>query len=347
MKILHIIDTLNIGGAEKVCLDMITMLLDAGHQADCMVISAKGPLYQKIDIRANSVFLDRKSKFNLSKMRKCADIASGYDIVHVHMRHTWAYVKLSCLLFRCTSKLIFHDHFWKIETIKDATFRLKGLFKPAYYIGVSNDHIEWARQFLRLSEKNTFLLANTIIPKNNHSDRYHGDMIMVSNLRSVKNILFGITLGNKLKRKLTIFGNHDGSSYADEVLELTKKSEFVRIIQNEVDIQQYISNFNLGIHTSFSETGPLVLLEYMSQGLPFITYDTGEVVNKIRVELPSFIASTFDEKEWEKRISSLDDEIKVNGAALKQKLQYLFNEKFSPQRYLDQCLKIYQSVLTS
>ena len=43
MKILHVIDTLNIGGAEKVCLDLITMLLDAGHQADCMVISAKGP----------------------------------------------------------------------------------------------------------------------------------------------------------------------------------------------------------------------------------------------------------------------------------------------------------------
>ena len=172
-------------------------------------------------------------------------------------------------------------------------------------------------------------------------------MIMVSNLRSIKNIHFAIVLANTLKRKLMIFGNHDGSSYADDVLELAEKSEYVRIIQKETDIQQYVSNFKLGIHTALSETGPLVLLEYLAQGLPFITSDTGEVVNQIREELPAFVVSTFDEKEWEKRIKSFDNEIRVDGLALKEKLKYLFNEKFSPQRYLDQCLKIYQSVLTS
>jgi len=346
VKILHVIDTLNTGGAEKVCLDMITLLLDAGHQVDCMVISAKGPLYNKIDVRAKSIFLGRKSKFNVCKMRKCAQIASGYDILHVHMRHTWAYVKLSCLLFRCTPKLIFHDHFGDISIDKKPTYSLKGLLKPRFYIGVSRELTEWAVAKLKIDEKSVSLLENIVIPNSEHSERYFGDWVMVSNLRSTKNIMFAIRLADKMKRSLIIFGNHDGSSYADDALELAEKFEFVRIVQNEIDIQQYVSNFKLGIHTAFSETGPLVLLEYMAQGLPFITSDTGAVVNKIREELPSFIVSTFDEKEWEKRINSLDIEIRVNGPALKQKLQYLFNEKFSPQRYLDQCLKIYQSVLT-
>ena len=85
-------------------------------------------MFDKIDKRSKAFFLDRKSKFNLFTMRKCAKIASGYDIVHVHMRHTWAYVKLSSLLFRRSSRLIFHDHFGDIAIDQKPTYRLKGTF---------------------------------------------------------------------------------------------------------------------------------------------------------------------------------------------------------------------------
>lgn len=345
MRILHVIDTLNIGGAEKVCLDLITLLLDAGHQADCLVISYKGPLYEKLDYRAKAVFLNRRNKFNLCTMRKCALVASGYDIVHVHMRHTWAYVKLSSLLFNREMKLVFHDHFWEIGTAKDVTYKLKGIFKPTYYIGVSKDHIEWARLFLRIDAANTFSLANTIIPKYSISKKYYGDLIMVSNLRSIKNIHLGIKLAITLKRKLIIFGNHDGSEYADGVVEAVQESEYVELIQNETDIQQYLGNFALGIHTSLSETGPLVLLEYMAHGLPFITSDYGEVVNQIRQELPNFIASSFNEVEWRHKIEFIEQEKQINGEKLNQRLKALFAEKFSPEAYIEQCLKIYQNVL--
>lgn len=346
MKILHVIDTLNVGGAEKVCLDLITLLLDGGHQADCLVISTKGPLYAKIDIRAKSVFLDRESKFNLCKMRKCARIISEYDIIHVHMRHTWAYVKISIMLFGRSDKLIFHDHYGDIAIDQKPTYRLKGLFKPHFYIGVSNELTEWATKKLKMNETSVFLLENTVIPTSDYSDRYSGDWVMVSNLRPTKNILFAIRMADRMNRTLVVFGNHDGSSYADEVINAAKKTDNVRLVANETDVQQYLVNFKLGIHTALSETGPLVLLEFMAHGLPFIATNTGEVLNKIREELPTFIASTFDEEKWEKQIISLEDEIRCNGEALRQKMQNLFNEKFSPQRYLDQCLKIYQSALT-
>ena len=345
MKILHIIDTLNIGGAEKVCLDMITMLLDAGHQADCMVISAKGLLFDKIDKRSKAFFLDRKSKFNFFTMRKCADIASGYDIVHVHMRHTWVYVKLSSLIFYRRIRLIFHDHFWEIKTSEDATFRLKGIFKPQFYIGVSNEHVAWARKNLKIGDENLFVLKNTIIPDYRQSNKYYGDLLMISNLREVKNVLFGIRLANYLKRKLTIFGNHEGSEYGDIVLKEAANSEFVTIIQGESETQKYLNNFSFALHTAFSETGPLVLLEYMAHGLPFVTSATGEVVDQIKDVFPYLIAESFDMAEWEQKIIVLENRIRKEGKTLASDLKGVFEEKFSPERYLDQCLKIYQSVL--
>jgi glycosyltransferase involved in cell wall biosynthesis len=347
MKILHVIDTLNIGGAENVCLNIITMLIDAGHQSDCVVISVKGPLFDKIDQRATAIFLNRKNKFSLCTMWKFTLIASRYDLVHVHMRHTWVYVKLSSILFNRRLKLIFHDHYWKIETSKDATYRLKGIFKPTYYIGISNEHIKWANRFLKIGKRQTYLLANTIIPRYNKSEKYHGEIIMVSNLRSVKNIHFGITLANTLQRKLTIFGNHDGSKYADGVVQAVKESDYAELVQNETDIQQYLDNFQFGIHTSFSETGPLVLLEYLAHGLPFITADCGPVVNQIREELPGFIATSFNKEEWIHKIELLELENKIHRDNRNRQLRDIFTRKFSHQDYLEQCLEIYQNVLTS
>lgn len=345
MKILHVIDSLNIGGAEKVYLDLVSMLLDAGHQVGCMVISARGPLYDKIDNRAQIIFLGRKSKFNPLTMRRCTLIASRYDIVHVHMRHTWAYVKLSSVLFKKIKGLIFHDHFGDIAINNNVTFRLKGFLKPHCYIGVSKELVDWARASLNLKEGHLHLLKNTIIPKYDCSDLYKGDWVMVSNLRETKNILFAIGLAERMKRQMVIFGNHDGSWYADKVIAAAEASDFGQIVQNEYHVQKYLGNFSLAVHASYSETGPLVLLEYLAHGLPFITYDCGEVVNQIRQELPDFIASSFNEEEWKLKIEFIELEKQINGEKLDQRLKALFAEKFSPKAYIEQCLKIYQNVL--
>ena len=280
-------------------------------------------------------------------MHRCAALTSGYDIVHVHMRHTWVYLRLACLIFSPSIRLIFHYHYGDIAIDQKTTYRLRGLFKPRFYIGVSRELTRWAIAKLKINETSVFLLENTSVPHYGYSDRYQGDWVMVSNLRSTKNILFAIRMAIKMKRKLVIFGNPDSSLYAKEALKFAENSEYAKVVQNETNVEQYFGNFKLAIHTALSETGPLVLLEYMAHGLPFITSSTGEVVSKIREDLAIFIASTFDEEEWEKSISYLEGEIRSNGEALKQKLQNLFNEKFSPKNYLDQCLKIYQNVLAS
>lgn len=346
MKILHVIDSLNVGGAEKVCIYLLSMLRETGHEADCMVITSKGPLHEKIDKRARLFFLNRKRKFSLIKMYKCAMIASEYDIIHVHMRHTWAYVKLSSLIFNSKLKLIFHDHFWGIRTPLDANFRLTGIFKPQFYVGVSYEHRKWAKENLKISDEHLFVLRNTILPDYGQSNIYFGDLLMISNLREVKNVLFAIRLANYLKRRLTIFGNTDGSHYADMVLKEGAKSEYITIIQGESEIQKHLSNFSLAIHTSIYETGPLVLLEYMAHGLPFITYKVGSVVEEIADKFPDMIIESFQLDDWEVKINLLEGRIKNGDKELSSDLIRVFEEKFSPDDYLNKCLKIYQNVLS-
>ncbi|NMB64133.1 MAG: glycosyltransferase [Spirochaetes bacterium] len=61
MKIIHIIDSLKIGGAGKVCLNLITLLIDASHQANCMVISARGQFFNKLTTDQKPSFLTEET----------------------------------------------------------------------------------------------------------------------------------------------------------------------------------------------------------------------------------------------------------------------------------------------
>jgi glycosyltransferase involved in cell wall biosynthesis len=43
-----------------------------------------------------------------------------------------------------------------------------------------------------------------------------------------------------------------------------------------------LAGADAGIVTSKNETGPLVVLEYMAAGLPFVATDTGEITRQVR-----------------------------------------------------------------
>ena len=61
--------------------------------------------------------------------------------------------------------------------------------------------------------------------------------------------------------------------------------------------QAYLHNAKVGLHVSKSETGPLVLLEYMCKSMPFIAYDTGEIAQHIKINFPSLIKDNFDMRD--------------------------------------------------
>ncbi len=340
VSILHVIDRVEVGGAEKVFLDLTYLLLNENLKVDVLLISGKGALFKQIDTRNGISFLNRKNKFSLFKLFECAAICARYQIVHIHMRHTYAYVKLAQLISFKKFTIIFHDHNNKIDTIP---FSLNGLFKPIFYIGVSQQLIEWAVSKLKIDKNKTFLLRNIIIPSNNSVEINLGkDLVMVSNISPVKNIEFAIELANTLKRNLLIFGNAPETKYAQNILNLIEDSPYVEIVKKETEVQRFFGNFSLAIHTSFSETGPLVLLEYLSRGLPFLAHETGEVANLLRKEIPECFIHKLDVNSWKVRIEML-----VANPPSPDKLKRLFNKYFGAKQYVQQCVAIYEQVVNS
>jgi glycosyltransferase involved in cell wall biosynthesis len=340
MKVLQVIDRLNIGGAERVFVNLTKLLVGKGILVDALLFQSGYPLESEISRNSRVHILNRKNKYSLLKLYKAHRICSHYDIVHVHMRHCFAYIKLAQRLFGGRYKIILHDHYGDIEIDKTILLRLKVL-KPEYYIGVSNTLLKWGIYDLKMQPSHAFLLGNTIQPQNGHyaSARPAKKAILVSNLRPTKNIEFAIKLFKETGWELDIYGNKADEHYYQKLTELIGTTDKIRIISNVTDLSSVYDQYTIAIHCSRSETGPLVLLEYLAYGVPFIAYKTGEVAEIVSKELPQLFMDSFEPNEWKKRIEEI-----IEMKALPQKQKAIFNKYFSPDAYVQKCLEIYRCV---
>ena len=342
MKVLHIIDRLDIGGAERAFLDLTKLLLDNNVYVDTLCISAKGELYDTIDNRAKKFYLKRKNKFSLFKLLKCAKFCSKYDIVHVHMRHTYAYVKLAQLISFSTFKILFHDQFGDIQLNKKVPFTMRFLMKPTYYIGVSNMLKNWSIEHLKINPTNSWVLKNTVIPQHQSEivERTK-DWVVVSNVRSTKNIEFAIILSEMCSKSLDVIGQKGKDDYSKRIeLEISKSNKCL-LLDNISNVQPYLSEYKMALHTSKSESGPIVLMEYMANGLTFLAHKTGEVADVLYDLLPECFVLDLDQSNWINAIKNLEEFPPSD-----EKLKNLFKIHFGPEKYVEQCLKIYQHIVS-
>ena len=65
-SVIHITDTLEIGGAEKMLIEIANKFKKEGHKVSVMILlKKKNPLISKINKDINVYELERKSKYNL------------------------------------------------------------------------------------------------------------------------------------------------------------------------------------------------------------------------------------------------------------------------------------------
>ena len=342
LKILQVIDMLNIGGAERVCTMLCNMLNEAEHSVAMLLLVGNGKMISSLNKTIPLVKLNRRNKFNLITMYKCAKIIRDYEIIHIHMRHNFRYIRLVQRLFLVKSKLILHDHYGNIDRDFSVPFGLNFILKPTYYIGVSETLTEWAHKYLKIPHDNIFVLKNTItkeiVKKDNIAKK---GLVLVGNIKPIKNQYFAIQLMNHLDSTLTICGGiHDKNYYkllVDLITELKIKNK-IFFKHDVTNIQQELHYYELGLQTAESESGPLVLIEYLAQSLPFLSYNTGQVVEDIKNDLPDLIMDNFDIDNWIKSIAefkNIDTELLVQ----------VYEKYYGKKKYLANCEAIYNVVM--
>jgi len=356
IRVLHVIDTLRIGGAERVLIDICNIQKLNHLNVSVLLLTEDDQMSDQLYNEIPIIRLGRRHKFNVLSLFKANTICNSYDIVHVHLRYNFRYIALAKLIFNGRYRLILHDHFGDIEN--DIRIPLGARFllrNNAWFIGVSQPLVEWAVNQIGLNHARCFLLSNIVVKKNivlndlaTNSNSIR--ILIVSNFRLSKNHLFAIrllkTLSEVLSIRITMVGQVVENNYMSELeLEICKNelNDILTIRHDCNDVQSIIGEFDLAIHTAHQESGPLVLIEYLSQGLPFVAYKTGEVSNQLVNHFPEFFMNNFEIMEWCNRITLVLQNRKVFQA----KMQSVFDEIYSTNKFSERINTIYNTIIST
>jgi glycosyltransferase involved in cell wall biosynthesis len=346
LRILYVIDTLEVGGAESVCLDIFYNITIYDVCPDLLVIQGKNKTEYNLIKSRNIFYLNRKSKSSFGAYLKLTFLLRKYKIIHCHLNHTFRYVKCTQFLFYpflFKQKIVLHDHgFGQMRNIKDVF--LSKLFIPHFYITVTPEKSNWGQINYGLDIGKSAVLTN-LLPRlgseNNLSITNKNqlkDLVIVGNVKYVKNHKFAALVAKELNRSLDIIGKLQDIECSEEVLKVSEGK--VTFLTDIGDVSLVLPIYKMGLFTSFNESGPIVLLEYLASGLPFVSHNVGSIGKILEQYFPEMFLKNLVVEEWCGRISELNNSYQLD----MDKVNFVFDNHFNREIYFKKLVDIYKKL---
>jgi glycosyltransferase involved in cell wall biosynthesis len=128
----------------------------------------------------------------------------------------------------------------------------------------------------------------TSTPRRETSPSNRPNLILVGELTPRKRVDVAILAVEGLRRRhgrscpvLYIYGDGAAREYLSEIVSMLEMQEVVRFCGFQRNILERCSDTDILVMSSISETGPLVVLEAMSRGMPIVATDVGDVPSMI------------------------------------------------------------------
>jgi glycosyltransferase involved in cell wall biosynthesis len=283
MKIIQVIDTLNIGGAERMCVNISNLLTTKSIDNSIVVTRKLGPLSKQVD----AVRIDLISK------KHGLDIIAFYhffkiiknkrpDVIHAHSTSIYWSVLLKIICPRL--KIIWHDHEGMSEFLKDDSRKLVKYISRFFdsVLVVNQILLDWNLKNLRTKEvyflRNFSLFKKEINQKSNEIVR----IVCLANFREQKDhmtLFKALTLiPNNIIYECVCAGQISDINYFNLLKTYCTENLANKVIfAGEVeDVEQLLLSGDIGVLSSKSEGLPVALLEYGCAGLPVVATQVGQ-----------------------------------------------------------------------
>lgn len=289
MRVLQLIDSLEVGGAERVAVNMANALSNHVEVSHLCTTRAEGLLKENVNRNVRYVFLNKKSTFDVVAIFKLCSYISKHKITIIHAHSSSFFLATIVKIFNCNLELVWHDHYGDSDFLHNRRFKvLKACSKFFNHIFCVNTALqEWAN--LKLKCKSVSYLPNfAVINNETVKTKLFGEdrkrIICLANLREQKD---HITLLLAFKKVIEIHNDWSlhlvGKDFNDSYSERIKSYILVENLKNNVfmygsktDTFYILSQCDIGVLSSKSEGLPLVLLEYGLAKLPVIATQVGE-----------------------------------------------------------------------
>lgn len=365
MHVMHVIDSLDVGGAERAAIDLANVSVKSGFQVSFCTTRHAGALASELSPAIQTYHLNRTKRFDWGAMRHFVQLIgeTQVDIVHAHMRSTAALMTLLKTLGWLKAPVLLQDHsgveidssvplwlsWWGRRVIDQYVGVYPKLCQWAKRAGFRDERIGYVGHAMNLSRLNS-VQAIDVRREFDLPDRPVG--IVVGNIRLEKgtDTLVQMIASSAIAREAVylVVGRDADSQFAQACRELVRKhglEQIIYFVGLRQDVPSLLRSVDFAIMPSRSESGPLVLIEFLASGLPFVSFDVGDLGAQIRrLGVPGF-ALLGDVARLRQALEELlvmsPQERRQRGAVGRE----VAEEHFSIEAKLDEWQRIYERLL--
>jgi glycosyltransferase involved in cell wall biosynthesis len=319
MRILHVIDNLNTGGAEHMLLNLATEQCRRQHLVEVLCMFELGDLAGQMQAQGVRVTACHKqSGFDWACVRTMLRIVSQFkpDVVHTHClmgNYYLAFVRLllasrSCLIVTrhgllrgghvARLGLLFHVSLWftdwavgVCDAVSEELFTQHARFTPRI-VSIKNG-IDVQRFQVRNPQQHLVLTSQLGLPE---QARIIG---IVARLNPVKNHqllleAFAIIKQQLPEAALVVIGEGECRPALEASIQRLKLPDAVFLLGDRSDVHTLLAGCDVFVLSSDNEGYSLALLEAAASGLPLVATDVGGNVDIVNPDLNGLLVPAKD-----------------------------------------------------
>lgn len=287
MKILYVISSLEIGGAQRLMADLLP-LMKKEHDVTILVNKHVDSVFERtiIECGVKIISMNQPNLFSITNLFSLIKLIKGYDVVHVHLFPSLYWVALA--VFFVKTNLVYTEHNTSNRRRGKWYFRPIERFIYSRYrriISISDQTQEALMTWLgaRKDDKRFVVINNGInisAFKNVEKEIiYPHTLIMVARFAPAKDQKTIIRAVALLDKDVHVIFVGDGESLEDckSLAQELNVDERVHFVGMQSNVPSWLAKANIGIQSSFWEGFGLTAVEMMAAGLPVIATDVDGV----------------------------------------------------------------------
>jgi glycosyltransferase involved in cell wall biosynthesis len=354
MKIAHVVDSMDVGGAETIVAQMCRLQRDQGHDPRIYAVASLGALGEQMLREGFSVktHLGRSLPDGMRNFFRTFKEAHP-DIVHIHNPTPTIYAAMPARMTGVPS-IISTRHSLVAEP-RNRTVELKYAVAARccdWVVGICDATANNLKDIRSIPRRKIVRVYNGAAPlkraaKEQQPQKDGFTLIFVGRLEPVKNhslLLRAFAAAHASMSSLRLWMVGDGSERPrlENLANELGISAWVTFWGQRLDVTPFLSAADVFIMSSKSEGLPMSLLQAFSLGLPAIVTDIGGMAEVVRLSKAGLTASVTDPAEMAAAILRLahDD---AEREQLSKNAEEAFRSRFTLQAMVDAYADLYRN----
>lgn len=356
MGVMHMTDTLEPGGAERVAINIVNLLPRDQYRPYLCTTRRDGALDDLVAADVGRLRLRRRSTVDVRALGELASYLRQEKIEIIHAHGTALFVAVAASVLPPYPTVIWHDHYGRyalkernVLLYRLATRRVSGV------IAVNQPLAVWAKKRLLMPSGCVWYIPNFVVPSiaaeaNDELPGVAGKRIVcVANLRPQKDHATLIRAMSRVvevepEAHLLLVGATIDAECVREVKQLIVKenlSRHVTLLGQRRDVAGILARCDIGVLSSLSEGLPLALIEYGMAGLATVATAVGQCAEVLDDGRAGLLVPSARHEDLATRLLSL-----LASPSLREELGARFKrrvaETYSPTSAMRQVCAVYE-----